>query len=79
MTDTPKNRDTVTLTRTLPTGRTHTTTGILTDTLIQDGRLVGGQIQGSYWDLDADQMLRLYGVVQTLTVAEDSPAEGGNR
>jgi hypothetical protein len=41
--------------------------------LVKDGQLVGGQIGGSYWDLDAAQMLRLYGVVQTLTVVEQSP------
>lgn len=70
MTATPKARDRVTLTRTLPDGRTVTHKGMLTDPLIKDGRLVGGQIGDSYWDLDADQMLRLYGVTQTLTVAQ---------
>ena len=71
---TPKARDMVTLTRTLPTGRTVTHTGTLTDLFIKDGRLMGGQIGGSYWDLDAEQMLRLYGVVQTLTVVEPPTA-----
>jgi hypothetical protein len=70
MTATPKARDRVTLARALPDGRTVTHTGMLTDPLIKDGRLVGGQIGGSYWDLDADQMLRLYGVTQTLTVTK---------
>jgi len=70
---TPKERDQVTLTRTLRDGRTVTHTGMLTDPLVKDGQLVGGQIGGSYWDLDAAQMLRLYGVAQTLTVT-DRPA-----
>lgn len=65
---TPKNRDTVTLARTLPDGRTVTHTGMLTGLLIKDGAVIGGQIGGSYWDLDASQMRRLYGVKQTLTV-----------
>lgn len=65
-----KPRDMVTLARTLPDGRTVTHTGMLTSPLIKDGQLIGGQIGGSYWDLDAAQMQRLYGVAQTLTVAE---------
>lgn len=73
MPKTPKARDMVKLTRTLPDGRTVTHTGMLTDLLIKDGQLIGGQIGGSYWDLDAVQMLRLYGVKQTLTVVEQSP------
>lgn len=69
-TPTPKDRDVVTLTRTLPDGRTVTHAGMLTDVLIKDGAVIGGRIGDSYLDLDAGQMLRLYGVVQTLTIAE---------
>jgi hypothetical protein len=70
----------VTLTRTMPDRRTYRITGVLTDIVRDDDdRLRGGRITGhdvagnpddSYFALDAEQMLQLYGVVQTLEHAQ---------
>lgn len=71
----PANGDTVTVTRTAPTGRSSSWTGVLSHVLDGGFRLTGTDVNGNAVDTymgSSSALLRNHGVTQTVTPAAAS-------